>query len=129
MKKLLVIAISGLLFFNQFNILVVQAFNEGLNKTADVSGFDTDNATSGTGEDLLIQKITTVLSMILSLLGVVFLILIIYSGYKWMNARDNAGDIDKAKTSITNAIIGLIVILSAYAITLFVKSGLSGLIG
>jgi hypothetical protein len=46
-----------------------------------------------------------------------------------MMARDNASEIEKAKSSITNSVIGLIVVLSAYAITLFIKSGFSDLIG
>src|SRR3989344_1918510 len=52
----------------------------------------------------------------LSLLGVIFLILMIYGGFLWMTARGDGSQIDKAKGLMTAAIIGLIIVLSAYAI-------------
>lgn len=61
----------------------------------------------------------------LSLLGLIFLVLIISSGFKWMTAQDNSNDVEKAKTTLKNAIIGLVIVLSAYAITYFVFNTLS----
>jgi len=56
----------------------------------------------------------------LSLLGVIFLILTIYGGYKWMIARGESKEVETAKDIITRAVIGLIIVLAAYAITYFV---------
>ena len=53
-------------------------------------------------------------------MGVIFLILAIYGGYNWMMARGNEEMVERAKKTITNAIIGLIVILAAYAISRFI---------
>lgn len=53
----------------------------------------------------------------LSFLGVLFLLLIIYGGFLWMQARGSDEDAKKAKEVIINAIIGLIVILSGYVIS------------
>ena len=61
-----------------------------------------------------------IIGVALSLLGVIFLILMIYGGFLWMTARGDGGQIDKAKGLMTAAIIGLIIVLSAYAITYFV---------
>lgn len=62
----------------------------------------------------------------LSLLGVFFVVLIIYAGFLWMSAGGNDDQISKAKSYIFNAVIGLIIILSAYSITIYVfKIGLS----
>jgi len=41
----------------------------------------------------------------------------IYAGYLWMLARGNEQEVEKAKNIIIYAVIGLVVVLSAYAIT------------
>ena len=56
----------------------------------------------------------------LAFIGTIFLILIIYSGIQWMTAGGNEEKVEKSKKRIINAVIGLIVILSAYIITTFV---------
>lgn len=60
--------------------------------------------------------VSTVITMVLGLMGVIFLVLAIYGGYNWMMARGNEDMVEKAKKTITNATIGLIVVLSAYAL-------------
>lgn len=62
----------------------------------------------------------------LSLLGILFLVLMIYGGFLWMTARGDGGQIDSAKGLMTAAVIGLIIVLSAYAITYFIGSNLAG---
>lgn len=65
----------------------------------------------------------------LGLLGIIFLILIIYGGYNWMLARGEEEKVNKAKDTIQRALIGLIIIISAYAITYFVFKNLGGVGG
>lgn len=55
----------------------------------------------------------------LSLLGLIFLILIIFAGFKWMTSGGNEEDIKKAQKLLTNSIIGLIIILAAWSITVY----------
>jgi len=62
----------------------------------------------------------TVVGAFLSLLGVIFLILMLYGGYNWMIAHGDEQKVTKAKDTIRTAIIGLIIILSAFAIYFFV---------
>jgi len=50
--------------------------------------------------------------------------LIIYAGFLWMTAGGNPEQVDKAKQWLTNAIIGLAIILAAYAISGFVIDNL-----
>jgi len=57
---------------------------------------------------------------VLALIGVVFLILMIYAGYNWMTARGEEEKVEKAKDTITRAFIGLIIVVGAYAIWSFV---------
>lgn len=56
----------------------------------------------------------------LSILGVVFLGLLIYGGYTWMTAQGNEEGVATAKKIITAAVIGLVIIMASYAITDFV---------
>jgi RsiW-degrading membrane proteinase PrsW (M82 family) len=55
---------------------------------------------------------------------VVFLILIIYGGILWMTAAGNEEKVKKAKELITEALIGLVIVLAAYAISYFVLNQL-----
>jgi hypothetical protein len=58
----------------------------------------------------------------LAFIGVLFLILMIYGGFTWMTARGNQQDVTKAKDLFEAAIIGLIIVFAAYAITAYVGS-------
>jgi len=59
--------------------------------------------------------VSTVLTMVLGLMGAIFLVLAIYAGYNWMMARGNEEMVEKSKKTLANAIIGIIVVLAAYA--------------
>ena len=58
----------------------------------------------------------------LSLLGVTFLGIMIFGGYLWMTGRGNEERVTRAKNLIWAAIIGLIIVVSAYAISYFIIS-------
>src|SRR3989339_844915 len=60
----------------------------------------------------------------LSLLGVIFIIMIILAGFKWMTASGDPKKVEEARDNIKNAVIGLAVVLAAYAITYFVFQAL-----
>ncbi len=65
----------------------------------------------------------TVIEAFLSVMGVLFLALTVYGGYLWMNARGNEQQVEKAKTLLTQAVIGLAIVLAAYVLTRFVIQG------
>lgn len=56
----------------------------------------------------------------LALLGVIFFVILVYAGLGWMLAMGKEEKINEAKDTIVAAILGLIVVLSAYAITALV---------
>ena len=62
----------------------------------------------------------TVISTALMLVGVIFLLLMVYAGILWMTAKGDEGQIDKAKNIVTAAVIGLVLTVSANAITALV---------
>lgn len=57
---------------------------------------------------------------VLSLVGIIFLVLMIWAGTLWMTAAGNEEKIDEAKKIVFAALVGLILIAAAYAITRFV---------
>lgn len=70
------------------------------------------------------QIIQAVISAFLGLLGIIFLVLIIYAGFNWMTAQGDEEKVTVAKNTLTRAVIGLVIIVAAYAITYFVFSNL-----
>lgn len=61
-----------------------------------------------------------VITAIFSLLGVIFILFTIYGGFLYMNARGNEEQTKKAKSIITQNIIGIFIILGAYALVYFI---------
>lgn len=66
-------------------------------------------------------------SIALEMVGVIFLILFIYGGFMWMFSKGNETKITEAKGLLVNAVIGLVIIFSAYVITSFVMTSVSSL--
>lgn len=78
--------------------------------------------TSGT--NTLESIVGQILKTFISILGVLFLVLTVYAGYLWMNARGNEQQVSKAKDILTQSVIGFIVVLAAYMITDFIVNGI-----
>lgn len=66
--------------------------------------------------------IGNIVGVVLSFIGVLFLGLMIFGGFTWMLARGNQQNTQKAKELIEAAVIGLIIVMAAYAITAYVGS-------
>ncbi|MFA5413571.1 MAG: hypothetical protein WC348_03470 [Patescibacteria group bacterium] len=92
----------------------------GLNEAAEVAGIPQE------GESSIPVRIGNIISYALGFVGVIFLILMIAGGLLWMTAAGNEERVTKAKSLITNAVIGMVIVFSAYAITYFVTNTLLG---
>ena len=96
-------------------------FLNNLTNTGITGGYITkEDAGDKTGQASVGYIDTLIANLILyaiSFVGIIFLILIIYSGFQWMNAGGNEQTIDKAKSRIMKAIIGLGITLLAFIIT------------
>ncbi len=66
----------------------------------------------------------SVIKIMLGFLGIIALVIILFGGFKWMTAAGNEDKVAEAKKLIGAGIIGLVVILAAYAIAQFVISAL-----
>lgn len=78
------------------------------------AGFDTPEKSN------LPQLIGRVIQGFLSFLGIIFMGYIIYGGSLWITARGEEEKITRAKAIIRGSVIGLIIVLAAYAITSFI---------
>lgn len=88
----------------------------GLTDTAQKAGLISQN----TAPLSVSQIIGLIINAFLGLVGVIYLVLIIYSGVVWMTAGGNEETITKAKKKLVNATIGLILIFAAFIITNYI---------
>jgi len=68
--------------------------------------------------------VANIIYAVLGLFGIILVIYMLFGGYTWMMAAGDQQKVTKAKDTIRNAIIGLIIISMAYAIATFVTSAL-----
>lgn len=115
MKKIvgLLLAISFAVYIPLANAGLGDAFGSTstLQSTATKAGFKTTTNIIGVASD--------VISVILSILGVIFIVLIIYSGLIWMTAGGSSQKVERASGMLKQAIIGLIIVVGAYGISYF----------
>jgi hypothetical protein len=119
-KTYLLIGLSLLIFSISYVYPVAASYNflsgSGVQSAATTAGYDTTDQT--TINDLIGEIIYAMLGVI----ALAFFGMIIYGGIMRMLARDNAEKTNKASDILVNSVIGLIVTLSAYAISYFVIS-------
>lgn len=121
--------ISSLIFLSllfSFSILVapqrVLADSDyGLSATAKTAQLPS----SIKGQTNLIGVVGLIVKLLLSLTGMFFLGLMLYAGIVWMKSMGASDDVERAKTIIQSAIIGLIIVSSAYAISSFIFTNLA----
>ncbi|MFA4871644.1 MAG: hypothetical protein WC610_01090 [Patescibacteria group bacterium] len=65
----------------------------------------------------------TIFQVVLAMVGVLFVILVIWGGISWMLASGDSAKITKAKGLLMAAAIGLIITMISYTITIFVLEG------
>ena len=98
-----------------------QTMKGGLEDLGQASGYET----SGISQTTISSIAGTAVSVFLSILGIIFIVLMLYGGYLWMMARGNEEQLTKAKELIQAAVIGLIIIVAAYAISFFIFNWLT----
>ena len=118
MSKRVLYICAGLMLLNLFLVpaLVGAAgFDPGLNFIR--------NANLGAERDPR-EMAMDIIKLILGFLGIIALVLILLGGFKWMLAAGNEEKVEEAKKLLWAGLIGLILILAAFAISNFVISSL-----
>ena len=82
---------------------------------------------SMTGGDVSLEtSISNILSGVYLAVGIVAVIVIIVGGVNYTMSQGDPGKVSKAKSTILYGVIGLIVVLLAFAITQFVINAIQG---
>ena len=92
------------------------ASDYGLTDSAKVAGLKNELG----GQTTFFGVVGLVINAVLSLVGIVFFALTLYAGLRWMSAGGDSAKVDKAKDILESAAIGLIIVISAYAVVNFV---------
>ena len=82
-------------------------------------------ASTGLGSRDLKETISAVLNVLLGFLGIIAVIVILLGGFKWMTAGGSEDKVGEAKKLIGAGIVGLVIILAAYAIAVYVINTIS----
>lgn len=76
-----------------------------------------------------VDTVLLIIEVLLSLLGVIALVVIIYAGVLWMTAGGNEDRVKEAKGLLRGAVIGGVIILGSYSIAQFIFSTIEGVTG
>ncbi|NQU78103.1 Ig-like domain-containing protein [Candidatus Falkowbacteria bacterium] len=103
---------------------LAQTYDEGLGQVQEITQFS---------DQPLTITIAKIIRWVLGFLGLIALILLIYAGFMWMTSAGNPERIEKAKKIMISAVIGMLIIVTAFAITTFLirsfGGGLGGIFG
>lgn len=117
MKNRLVLFLVGMsvVVFGVVGVTHAQGLKNALGNVAPIG--------RAAGAEGRIENITgTIINGALSLVGLIFLLLMVYAGFLWMTARGDEGQVEKAQNIVRTSMIGIVLVVSAYAITVFITS-------
>ncbi len=117
-KYALIIILNFFIFSYTYGSSIDNASQDAYNLAIDL-GYSVHSDQS------ILFVIGTVIRYALGLFGIIFLVLTIINGFKWMTAGGNEEDVKKAKTGIMNTIKGLAIITIAYVLTTLIQTTLS----
>ena len=94
----------------------------------DAWGGQAQNIQDGTGLSAVDPRVTVanIIRVGLGFLGIIALGLTLYAGFLWMTSSGDQDKVAKAKKILTSALIGLVIILSSFAIATFILNSLIG---
>ncbi len=76
------------------------------------------------GQKDLRTSIAGIINVILGFLGVIAVIIVLLGGFKWMTSQGASEKIDEAKKLIGAGVVGLAIVLAAFAVASFVLNEL-----
>ena len=106
-------------------VALAQAGSNPFNRAQGDIGTIGTKAGIATGSSVSLQTmIGNILNVALGFLGILLLVYLLYAGFLYMTAGGDEKKTGEAKKIIINSIIGLVIIVSAYAISTFVLGSL-----
>ncbi len=124
MKKFITFLLLGLSILGSFSSTPTLAQSSDMNNQLEAAG----NAVGGNFANKTDVRITVanIIKSALTLIGFLVVVLIIYAGVLYMLSGGESEKKKKATDTISAAVIGLVIILTAYALTVFVTKVLLG---
>lgn len=126
MKKLLTALAVSTQVYLLFPLLAkaedTSGFSEGLQGAA--SNLETIGTETGTQSDLT-KVIGQTINVVLGVLGILFVVLVVYAGILYLTSQGEDTNVKKAKKLLTQAVMGLVIVVAAYAISNFVLDALT----
>jgi hypothetical protein len=101
---------------------LARAQMDELNKAAGVAGF----ANNETDMAVIVGKI---ISVVIRFLGLIAVVIILIGGFQWMTSGGDSEKISNARKLMVNGLIGLVIIVLAYAVAVFVIGKLGYITG
>jgi hypothetical protein len=98
----------------------VNVWGDWFDRTVGQKGFDD----VGLGRKDPRAIAANLVNILLGLLGVIAIVLIMYAGFRWMTAAGDPEKVELAKKILVSASIGLLIVLSAWALAIYVLSRL-----
>jgi len=121
MKKLINICAGLFILFIAIQTSSAQVLDPSSNTFKSLeSNTQQIGAASGLGQASVGSIVSTIIKAALGFLAAIFLVLMIVAGFQWMTAAGNEAQVKKAVETIKTAVIGLVIVLAAYAITYFI---------
>ena len=111
-------AVAGALTFPAV-ALAQGPFNRAQGMVTNVAGAAGVNSTTD-----LPTMIGKIINVVLGFVGILLLGYILFAGFKWMTAGGDDKKVTEAQVMIKNAVIGLLIVVAAFAISSFVLASL-----
>ena len=132
MKKIFLIAVISLVIVMPAMALAQaeETTEDGLtfdpSDRPDISGVEGSVDDVNLGRERPLTIAAGIVNGALGFLGILFLGLVLWGGFVWMNARGNQEEVAKAKKILTRAVIGLVIVLASFGISQFIFYQVSG---
>ena len=94
-------------------LVLAQNMNSGLEQ------FQTQSGLQATDLTIVIGRIVRI---VIGFLGLIAVVIILIGGFQWMTSGGDSEKIQKAKDMMIHGLIGLFIVVIAYAVALFVMS-------
>lgn len=92
-------------------------------------GVNVNLTINGYGSNSPEQIVINLITWVLGILALIAVVLILIGGFKWMTSAGNEEKAEGGKKVIISAIIGLLIVMAAWGISLYAVSILAGVTG
>lgn len=119
MKSLILTVCAFFQAYLLFPLSAKAAVEVGLNG-ANTALTSVGTSVSGANQSSLPTILGRIISVLLGFLGVLFIGLVVYAGFLYLTDQGAGENVKKAKKLLTTSIIGLVIVVAAYAIATYV---------